>query len=571
MNTQRDVNCYVKQVRDVAHEYIQLTELDVKIINTDYFQRLRNIRQLTSKYVYMTTNHTRFEHSLGVMQLVRNAINHLQKNCPDILDDYEDVSWDELWFNGSLAGLFHDIGHLPFSHLGEQIYEITFTESERKKVISKIIAVIEECNSRLTVNRKILIQDNCDDLSEEVKKRLFNHGAIHELFSVYIFLKNYFFMLKDYNVNYDLIVRAILGIEYKNHDLKWPYNIVISLLNSDSIDMDKLDYIIRDKIYTNIETANIDTKRLFSNMTIHKRMKKITYNAGATSVLQNIIEARDSLYMWVYNHHISVYTDFIYLYLCQNLNEVYQFCEHEEKEKNEFINFSGYTCLNLKDFFSLESINEHLVSENDILAALKAKYIGLSSRFDTQEWCSSCKKCILDKWDKKIAFIKKLNWQIFNRQYLKPLWKTIHEYNVFMKRYFDDDEIRFRVARKVSENENFRKDIVKYIINSPECRQYNLSLGDVFIIPRANKFYLLETIDNIYIYTKENDLMEKNPEKKNHLLSEIIPQRRYTDIYKTTSFYIFVKKFCIEQSKDQIKMNKAIIDVFVKYVIEMVS
>ena len=70
----------VKILRDLVHGYISLTEFDLNVINTIPFQRLKDIRQLTCQHVYPSARHTRFEHSLGVMELTKKAIYHLNKN-----------------------------------------------------------------------------------------------------------------------------------------------------------------------------------------------------------------------------------------------------------------------------------------------------------------------------------------------------------------------------------------------------------------------------------------------------------------------------------------------------------
>jgi HD superfamily phosphohydrolase len=69
-----------KILRDLIHGYINLTDIDLLIIDTPYFQRLKDVRQLTAQHVYPAARHTRFEHSLGVMELTRQAIKHINAN-----------------------------------------------------------------------------------------------------------------------------------------------------------------------------------------------------------------------------------------------------------------------------------------------------------------------------------------------------------------------------------------------------------------------------------------------------------------------------------------------------------
>ena len=64
------------QIRDPIHGFIKVSKLELKIIDSPPFQRLRNIKQLATTYlVYPGAEHTRFGHSLGVMHLVTKAFD----------------------------------------------------------------------------------------------------------------------------------------------------------------------------------------------------------------------------------------------------------------------------------------------------------------------------------------------------------------------------------------------------------------------------------------------------------------------------------------------------------------
>src|SRR6056297_655420 len=65
-----------KKFRDPIHGFIQVSDLELKIINSEPFQRLRHIKQLATTYlVYHGAEHTRFGHSLGVMHIVSRAFD----------------------------------------------------------------------------------------------------------------------------------------------------------------------------------------------------------------------------------------------------------------------------------------------------------------------------------------------------------------------------------------------------------------------------------------------------------------------------------------------------------------
>ena len=117
---------------DPIHDFIRVNNSEMKIIDDPIFQRLRRIRQLSGAHLtYPGAQHTRFEHSLGVM--------HIADQAGRILHEKNIINTDQIE-NLRLAALLHDIGHGPFSHLYEEVLrEKTKTSHEDlgKKIILK--------------------------------------------------------------------------------------------------------------------------------------------------------------------------------------------------------------------------------------------------------------------------------------------------------------------------------------------------------------------------------------------------------------------------------------------------
>lgn len=100
---------------DPIHNFIRVYETELKIIDSPIFQRLRRIRQLSGAHLtYPSAQHSRFEHSLGVMHIAGQAANALKEKGLLSSDQIQNIR---------LAALLHDIGHGPFSHLFEEVLQ----------------------------------------------------------------------------------------------------------------------------------------------------------------------------------------------------------------------------------------------------------------------------------------------------------------------------------------------------------------------------------------------------------------------------------------------------------------
>ena len=103
-----------KIFNDPIHGHIEVHPLCVKVIDTPQFQRLRDISQLGGTYfVFAGASSNRFEHSIGVSHYAKKFVKRIRKNQPELEITDVDVLCVEL------AGLCHDLGHGPFSHLYE--------------------------------------------------------------------------------------------------------------------------------------------------------------------------------------------------------------------------------------------------------------------------------------------------------------------------------------------------------------------------------------------------------------------------------------------------------------------
>lgn len=110
---------YKHKIYDAVHGFIRFNDLEKLLIDSEPFQRLHYIHQLGISFlVYPGATHTRFEHSLGTMELATRIFDQLTlKGCgkENALENLP--YWRQVV---RLAALCHDLGHLPFSHVAEK-------------------------------------------------------------------------------------------------------------------------------------------------------------------------------------------------------------------------------------------------------------------------------------------------------------------------------------------------------------------------------------------------------------------------------------------------------------------
>lgn len=106
------------QTNDEVHQSIELCPVMKALVDTEVFQRLRNIKQLgTSEFLYDCANGNRFQHSLGVAALAERMAKTIREEQPNLGTTHKDVLCVKL------AGLLHDVGHGPYSHAYESFRE----------------------------------------------------------------------------------------------------------------------------------------------------------------------------------------------------------------------------------------------------------------------------------------------------------------------------------------------------------------------------------------------------------------------------------------------------------------
>lgn len=221
-------------VRDAIHDYIHIDHLVIwHLINSKEMQRLRRIKQLGGTYqVFQSAEHSRFVHSLGVYQVVRRMLE--TESLAKALNDYDKLCV-------MCAGLLHDIGHGPFSHSFEGVFQ--------------------ENHENMTV--RMILEDS----------------EVHQILAGV----------------YEKLPQDVASIIQHTH----PHRILIQMVSS-QLDADRMDYLLRDSYMSGTTYGHFDMSRILRTMRIQDG--KIVYKESGVQAIENYILARYHMYWQVYYH-----------------------------------------------------------------------------------------------------------------------------------------------------------------------------------------------------------------------------------------------------------------------------
>lgn len=299
-----------KQFKDPIYGYIKIPSDKVKkIIDTNVFQRLRRITQTSYSPLYPSAVHNRFVHSIGVYYLGVIACESLLKSIKE--EECKDISLDRLREVFLLSCLLHDVGHAPFSHTGEMFY---LDDSQNGTLrYQTLYSELERCV-------------NTESFRKEIPTEESKSAAPHEVMSAIIGLSDFSDCFENEREK-EFFARCITGYKYlDDYDEKSLYNCFISVLNSNVIDVDRLDYLIRDAYFTGFETTHIDYMRLLNSIVIVKEDRdgrircRVGYNKTAVSIIENVVYAHDAEKKWIQTHPIVLYDMYIIQHILNMLN-----------------------------------------------------------------------------------------------------------------------------------------------------------------------------------------------------------------------------------------------------------
>ncbi len=251
-----------KLVVDSIHGDIHLKKRELEVIDTASFQRLRHLKQLAmSQMAYPNATHTRFAHSLGALAIMTRIIDIAKTTGRVVLSrkQQEDLR---------LAALLHDVGHYPYSHLMERI--------DKVKLIQEQVDVPKK--------------------AEQTLDRSGTPYPEHDLVGTYIVTEQSDLIEALGGKRRAKVIANLFGPKRPTESKK---SLQLSKLVHSSLDMDRLDYLLRDSQATGVPYGQIDINYLLNNLKVSP--------SGMLGISEKAIPAAEQLLLARFFMHRTVY------------------------------------------------------------------------------------------------------------------------------------------------------------------------------------------------------------------------------------------------------------------------
>lgn len=336
---------------DMIHGYIGLSVFALEIINTSIFQRLVSLKQLgPCRYIYSNAVHTRYEHSIGtyflageIMTTIANLDNQTEidewlRSIPELQSYYEsnlirtNLLTPYVRELVKIAGLCHDIGHGPFSHLFDDVFLGMTSESSNP-------------------NRSHEVRSNI--LIEMVIKQNPNLSTV--------------------GLDEIEFIKSLITPSHNPSDnqMSFIYQIVSNNLNG--LDVDKFDYLQRDIKMVDFQ-AKLDVSRLIKHIRVIRNL--IVYPIDSVDDIENLFRTRYRMYKNIYNHELVTAVQSIIIDIMIELDKIIDL-SGSINSMEKFITLNDNTvleCIGIINKLHFKPSDEQKVVINKVSALLDKLY-----------------------------------------------------------------------------------------------------------------------------------------------------------------------------------------------------
>ncbi len=263
------------ELRDPVHGAIPVRQGELAVIDTPLFQRLRNVRQLGfGEHVFPGAVHHRYIHSIGAMHLAGEVAGKALGTVTGLSDGGR----VRLVQVARLAALLHDVGHPPLSHAAESLLPT------RRELLGEGVSDPDERASHEDVTELVLTTSH---LADELDRAFVDVG---------ITAADIRAVIVDKRPGRASLVEA--GIDFGP---------LLHQLVSGELDVDRMDYLLRDSYFTGVRYGTYDREWLVSNVSAltDGGIARLAVDIRALPTFEHFLLARYHMFQMVYYHPIS--------------------------------------------------------------------------------------------------------------------------------------------------------------------------------------------------------------------------------------------------------------------------
>jgi HD superfamily phosphohydrolase len=288
-----------RSIRDPVYGYIQLPPDLALVVDHPLFQRLRRVSQTSlMSSVYPSGNGSRFEHGLGAMHLAaqgwgaawaganyqrvqKHFITSARRDVPDLPEEPDEFA-AVVGLAAAGSALLHDVGHPPFSHVLESYY--------------RAVALEDAVESGIDIGR-----------DEDWRRLDRRQTTFHEFAGRRIARQICESVFDDDRREHRALKLTLLAILQSSPNADTWAGALHSIVAGE-VDVDRLDYLIRDSYRAGTEFGGIDYLRLVTALELHRHFTegreefRIAPGMRARSAVESLLVQRLQSYQWIHFH-----------------------------------------------------------------------------------------------------------------------------------------------------------------------------------------------------------------------------------------------------------------------------
>lgn len=308
-----------KDVFDFVWGSVELNPVEIALLDSPLLQRLRNIKQLGfGHYVYCNADYSRFAHTIGVVEISGRMAEVVKKRLVQEPNREGERTYDMREIV-RLAAIFHDCGHMFFSHVAESFFTQNSRYEKHKTITDALTFFNQKISSRAAFHEMIGVM-------------IVNSDEVLRFFSL---VEKHFTETRiknegDRKLLIDYISGLIVGVAIDKNIL--PYSNIIK----GTIDADRMDYLSRDSSTTKVPLA-VDIGRLVKKITVIKLnnfypsevwndlsdgdrlYQSMAIQYSAQRLIWQLSMARAVMYQSVYFHHKKLTAEAMLRRACEKI------------------------------------------------------------------------------------------------------------------------------------------------------------------------------------------------------------------------------------------------------------